>query len=125
MWRVPADSRWLMTANPLPPLIILPPVSFSLTIASALIGFLIISCMGWRKAKPEEPKKEEKKPKRVKDESGRESPARPDSRLAQLDRVWDARTSREETQAWDAIEARAAARRVASPFEVVQVVEVG
>jgi hypothetical protein len=115
-----------MTANPLPPLIILPPVSFSLTIASALIGFIVISCLGRRKPKPEEPKKDEKekeRKKRVKAES--ESPERPDSRLAQLDRVWDARTSREESRAWDAIEARAAARRVTSPFEVVQVVEVG
>lgn len=43
----PTGIRWLLTANPLPPLIILPPLSLSLTIASALIGFLIISfCFG-------------------------------------------------------------------------------
>ncbi|BEI89145.1 uncharacterized protein CcaverHIS019_0205070 [Cutaneotrichosporon cavernicola] len=115
----PTGLRWLMTANPLPPLIILPPVSFSLTVVSALIGFLVISFMGRRKGKPEEPQKAKERKKRVKDDP----PERPDPRLAQLDRIWDARTSREETRAWDAIEARAAARRVASPFDVVQVVE--
>ncbi|GMK57219.1 hypothetical protein CspeluHIS016_0400530 [Cutaneotrichosporon spelunceum] len=118
----PTGLRRLFTSNPLPSLIILPPLSFSLTVVSALIGFLAISLIGGGKTMSEEEKElkpEGRKPKREK----RDSPERSESRLAQLDRVWDARTSREETQAWDAIEARAVARRVASPCEVVQVVE--
>lgn len=124
-----------MTANPIPPLLILPPVSLSLTIASALIGFLAISCMGRRgkTATPEEiaDKERRREKKRIRqDEASAETEnatlkRETDARLAQLDRVWDAQTAREQSRAWDAVEARAAARRVtSSPFEVVQVVEV-
>jgi hypothetical protein len=35
---------WLLTSNPIPPLLILPPVSLTLTLSSALMGFLIMSC---------------------------------------------------------------------------------
>lgn len=40
----PTGVRWLLTSNPLPPLLILPPLSLVLTISSALLGFLVISC---------------------------------------------------------------------------------
>lgn len=121
-----------MTANPLPPLIILPPVSFSLTIASALIGFLVISCIGRRNkpAKPEEAaadKERKRERKRIRQDDAADAAAEreAEARRADLDRVWDAQTTRDQSRAWDAVEARAAGRRVASsPFEVVQVVEV-
>lgn len=42
----PTGIRWLLTSNPIPPLILLPPLSLTLTISSALIGFIIISWFG-------------------------------------------------------------------------------
>ncbi|EKC99916.1 hypothetical protein A1Q2_05793 [Trichosporon asahii var. asahii CBS 8904] len=44
----PTGVRWLLTSNPLPPLLILPPLSLVLTISSALLGFLVISCCSRR-----------------------------------------------------------------------------
>ncbi|KAL1405431.1 hypothetical protein Q8F55_009062 [Vanrija albida] len=41
----PTGIRWLLTSNPIPPLIILPPLSLGLAITSAVIGFIIISIL--------------------------------------------------------------------------------
>ncbi|WOO85581.1 uncharacterized protein LOC62_07G009082 [Vanrija pseudolonga] len=46
----PTGIRWLLTSNPIPPLIILPPLSLGLAITSAVIGFIIISVLTRRSA---------------------------------------------------------------------------
>lgn len=38
-------KRWILASHPLPPLLILPPISLALTISSAILAFLIISCV--------------------------------------------------------------------------------
>lgn len=40
----PTGLRRLLTSNPLPPLLILPPLALVLTVSSALLAFLVISC---------------------------------------------------------------------------------
>ncbi|TXT03842.1 hypothetical protein VHUM_04363 [Vanrija humicola] len=46
----PTGIRWLLTSNPIPPLIILPPLSLGLAITSAVIGFIIMSFLGRRRS---------------------------------------------------------------------------
>lgn len=41
--RAQLTGRWLLSAHPLPPLLILPPLSLSLTLSSSLFAFLVIS----------------------------------------------------------------------------------
>lgn len=39
----PTGIRWLLSSHPLPPLLILPPLSLTLTLSSAILAFLFIS----------------------------------------------------------------------------------
>ncbi|KAI9639842.1 uncharacterized protein MKK02DRAFT_40169 [Dioszegia hungarica] len=39
----PTGIRWLLSSHPLPPLLLLPPISLTLTLSSSLIAFMIIS----------------------------------------------------------------------------------
>jgi hypothetical protein len=36
--------RWILTAHPLPPLLILPPIALSMTISSALFAYFLLMC---------------------------------------------------------------------------------
>lgn len=44
--------RWLLSAHPLPPLLLLPPISLTLTISSSFFAFLIISYIFRGKTEP-------------------------------------------------------------------------
>lgn len=49
--------RWILSSHPLPPLLLLPPVSLTLTLSSSLLAFLIITyIMRTRKAPSSGPK---------------------------------------------------------------------
>lgn len=57
--------RWLLSAHPLPPLLLLPPLSLTLTLSSSLFAFLIITYIA-------RPKNQDKSKARI--DSGREGP---------------------------------------------------
>lgn len=102
----PTGIRWLLTSNPLPPLLILPPLSLSLTIASALIGFVIISfCFGGRKLPVQT-----KNRKLITNKGDRSEFDADVARRTDLERVWDARARQQHDEAWDMISNRSRSR---------------
>nr|XP_031863226.1 uncharacterized protein CI109_001098 [Kwoniella shandongensis]KAA5530298.1 hypothetical protein CI109_001098 [Kwoniella shandongensis] len=48
----PTGIRWLLASHPLPPLLLLPPVSLSLTLSSSLFAFALITFLRRPKQKP-------------------------------------------------------------------------
>ncbi|KAK1924178.1 hypothetical protein DB88DRAFT_270075 [Papiliotrema laurentii] len=53
----PTGIRWLLSAHPLPPLLLLPPLSLTLTLSSSLFAFLVISFVFRNKTPPSKTKK--------------------------------------------------------------------